>query len=213
VSAVSQNQPLFGTENSSSGPRRCGTNGASERPQSESASNDLQFTRPRLVPAADRTRAWNRSTDSWPIQGFIQKATCSANATRSVTVPGSVAIVWDMVTGKTIGQPLQHEAIEITSANFSADGTKIVTAGGTTAQIWGAATAKPIGEPFRYTGFVNSANFSADGIRIVTASGITLQIWNAGTAKPVGQSLLSGSQETVSASSRGGRKRRRDLVG
>src|SRR4029077_5048518 len=41
-----------------------GPMGHVERPQSESASNDLQFTRPRLVPAADRTRAWGRSRDS-----------------------------------------------------------------------------------------------------------------------------------------------------
>ena len=38
-----------------------------ERPQSEPASNDLQFTRQRLVPAADRPRAWDRSRDRWAV--------------------------------------------------------------------------------------------------------------------------------------------------
>src|SRR5467141_1422547 len=76
LSAVSQNQPLkveikgFKTSHfleQKTAPQDrpdAGPMGHVERPQSESASNDLQFTRSRLVPAADRTRAWDRSRDS-----------------------------------------------------------------------------------------------------------------------------------------------------
>ena len=79
ISAVSQNQPVkveikgFKTSHfleQKTAPQDhadAGPMGHVERPQSEPASNNLQFTRPRLVPAADRPRAWDRSTDSWPV--------------------------------------------------------------------------------------------------------------------------------------------------
>jgi hypothetical protein len=51
----------FGTESSSQDHADAGPMGHAERPHSESASNDLQFTRQTLVPAADRPRAWDRS--------------------------------------------------------------------------------------------------------------------------------------------------------
>jgi hypothetical protein len=38
-----------------------------ERPDGESASDDLQFTRQRLVPAADSPRAWDQSRDRWAV--------------------------------------------------------------------------------------------------------------------------------------------------
>jgi hypothetical protein len=53
-----------------------GPMGHVERPQSESASNDLQFTRQRLIPAADRPRSWDRSR---PLGGIYcwQNQPCS----------------------------------------------------------------------------------------------------------------------------------------
>src|SRR5580693_3087436 len=79
LSAVTQNQPLKveikGVKTShfleqKTAPQDhadAGPMGHVERPQSESASNDLQFTRQRLVPAADRPRAWDRSRDRWAV--------------------------------------------------------------------------------------------------------------------------------------------------
>jgi transposase len=75
LSAVTQNQPLkveikgFKTSHSleqKTAPQDhadAGPMGHVERPHSECASNDLQFTRKRLVPPADSPRAWDRSRD------------------------------------------------------------------------------------------------------------------------------------------------------
>src|SRR5271166_4891461 len=79
LSAVGQNQPLkveirgFKTSHfleQKTAPRDCPDAGPMEHvelPKSELASNYLQFKRPRLVPTADRTRAWNRSRDRRPV--------------------------------------------------------------------------------------------------------------------------------------------------
>src|ERR1700730_10765252 len=79
VSAVTQNQPLkveikgFKTSHSleqKTAPQDhadAGPMGHVECPHSESASNDLQFTRQRLVPAADGRRAGDRSRDRWAV--------------------------------------------------------------------------------------------------------------------------------------------------
>ena len=79
VSAVTQNQPLkveikgFKTSHfleqktAPQGHADAGPMGHVERPYSESASHDLQFTRKRLVPPADRPRAWDRSRDRWTV--------------------------------------------------------------------------------------------------------------------------------------------------
>src|ERR1700736_1516326 len=79
LSAVSQNQPLkveikgFKTSHflePKTAPQDradAGPMGHVERPQSESASNHLQFTWQRLVPAADRPRAWDQSRDRWTV--------------------------------------------------------------------------------------------------------------------------------------------------
>jgi hypothetical protein len=79
LSAVSQNQPLKveikGVKTShflelKTAPRNSPDAGPMEHvelPKSEPANNDLQFTRPRLVPTTDRTRAWDRSRDRQPV--------------------------------------------------------------------------------------------------------------------------------------------------
>src|ERR1700687_3107041 len=79
VSAVSQNRPVMveikGFKTShflehKTAPRICGNArpmGHVERTQSAPASSVLQFTRQRLVPAADSTRAWAQSRDGWPV--------------------------------------------------------------------------------------------------------------------------------------------------
>jgi hypothetical protein len=79
LSAVGQNRPLMveikGFKTShflehKTAPRNCanaGPMGHVERPQSEPASSNLQFTRQRLVPTADSTRAWAESRDRWAV--------------------------------------------------------------------------------------------------------------------------------------------------
>src|SRR5271157_5644158 len=100
------------------------------------------------------------------------------------------ARVWEMATGKAVGQPLRHNGV-IKSVAFSPDGKRVVTASADgTARVWEAATGKAVGEPLRQDGAVSSASFSPDGQWVVTASDDgTARVWEVATGKAVGQSL------------------------
>jgi WD40 repeat protein len=95
------------------------------------------------------------------------------------------ARLWDIASGKQIGEPMKHEAV-VTSAQFSPDGQRVVTASGdNTARLWDAATGKQIGEPMTHEAVVNSAEFSPDGQPVVTASlDRTARLWDT-AGKPI----------------------------
>ena len=76
---------------------------------------------------------------------------------------GTSAQVWDVETGKPVGDPMPHTAM-VMKASFSADGRRIVTAcADRTARMWDAETGKPIGDPMRHQDQVRAATFSPDG--------------------------------------------------
>src|SRR5271157_1924521 len=100
------------------------------------------------------------------------------------------ARVWEVASGKAVGQPLRHNGV-IKSVAFSPDGKRVVTASADgTARVWEAATGKAVGEPLRQDGAVSSASFSPDGQWVVTASDDgTARVWEVETGKAVGQPL------------------------
>jgi WD40 repeat protein len=100
------------------------------------------------------------------------------------------ARVWEVATGKAIGQLLRHSGV-IKSVAFGPDGKRIVTASADgTARVWEAATGKAVGQPLRHDGIVSSASFSPDGQWVVTASDDgTARVWEVATGKAVGQPL------------------------
>jgi WD40 repeat protein len=100
------------------------------------------------------------------------------------------AQVWDVMTGKPVGQPMRHDDI-IFGASFSPNGKWIVTASNDkTARLWDARTGTALGKPMRHDGCVWSASFSPDSKRIVTASSDkTARIWDVQTSEPVGQPM------------------------
>ena len=64
------------------------------------------------------------------------------------------ARLWDVATGKPLGEPMRHESYVVT-VSFSPDGKTIATAaswGDGTARLWDATTGKPLGEPMRHAG-------------------------------------------------------------
>jgi hypothetical protein len=101
LSAVSQNQPLkveikgFKTSHfleQKTAPRDhadAGPMGHVERPHSESASNDLQFTRQRLVPAPDRPRGHRTICGGYlhlssPAQGISERSAGTGRTHRCI---------------------------------------------------------------------------------------------------------------------------------
>jgi WD40 repeat protein len=110
----------------------------------------------------------------------------SRDGTRLLTKSEKSAQVWDVKSGKPIGQRLTHEDF-LMSVHFSPDGTRVVTASqDKTARIWNAENGTPVGEPFLHPDKLLWAQFSPDGRRIATSSDDkTLRVWDASTGTQV----------------------------
>jgi hypothetical protein len=110
------------------------------------------------------------------------------------------ARLWDVATGKAVGQPLRHKG-EVSRAIFTPEAKMILTTSNDgTAQRWETATGKPVGPPLRHDNPI-----SADGKTIVTADYKTARVWEAATGKPVGQPLRYDPSLTDLAISPGGK--------
>jgi WD40 repeat protein len=97
------------------------------------------------------------------------------------------ARLWDLASGKQIGEPLRHEEAAVTCAQFSPDGQRVVTASlDKTARLWNVASGEQIGEPMKHEDAVNSAQFSPDGRWVVTASrDKTARLWDAASGEQI----------------------------
>jgi eukaryotic-like serine/threonine-protein kinase len=104
------------------------------------------------------------------------------------------ARLWDVASGKLLGQPLVHQG-QITTIAFSPDGKLVLTVSADqTAQLWDAATGKPTGPPLRHQDSVLAAAFSPDGKTILTGSQDgTARVWSAASGEPVGPILQHGA--------------------
>jgi len=133
---------------------------------------------------------------------------------RSVISGGAdgTLILWDVATGRTIGQPWQGHKNTINSVAFSHDGKYVISCSTNHFMIlWNVATGRPIGPPWYTTlqGCTNSHQntqwheegmtdvaFSYDGQYVVSGSkyrdsfyetnGVLIQ-WNVVTGQPIGQ--------------------------
>lgn len=126
---------------------------------------------------------WTAAFDS------ADAADVSVDGRRVLSVaPGEGAQVWDLASGRPIGQPMRHDG-GVTEARFSADGRRVMTVGaeGST-RVWDAETGAPAGDPLRACGEVRDAQFSPDGRRVLTAADDgSVQLWSADDGRPDGR--------------------------
>ena len=95
------------------------------------------------------------------------------------------ARLWDVATGRPIGQPLVHQGF-VEAVAFSPDGKTVLTGSfDRTARLWDVATGRPIGQPLVHQGFVEAVAFSPDGKTVLTGSfDHTARLWDAITGRP-----------------------------
>lgn len=127
----------------------------------------------------------------------VNSAQFSPDGRRIVTASADTAQIWEVNTGKAIGQKMVHETIE--AAIFSPDGKQILTtADNSIPKLWDGETGAPNGEVMAVPEAVRSANYSRDGRQIVTASyNEDVRIWSVSTRKMVGSPMRIKNLESA----------------
>lgn len=132
-----------------------------------------------------------------PHAGPVADVDYSPDGKRIVTASGNKAQIWDVKTGKAVGEPLTHRN-PIYSVRYSADGKRIVTASDPEAQVWDAATGKSVGTPLIHGNKVEMARFSRDGSKVATCSGDrTAKTWETETGKAIASIALDATAGSV----------------
>ncbi len=100
------------------------------------------------------------------------------------------ARLWDLTTGRPIGEPMPHYGF-VAAAAFSPDGRTVLTGSADgSARLWEVPTGRPIGEPFWHQGAVRAVAFSRDGKSIATGGeDRTARRWDLATGRPSGPAL------------------------
>ncbi|MFE6926328.1 caspase family protein, partial [Nocardia sp. NPDC057663] len=111
----------------------------------------------------------------------MQAVSFSPDGTRVASASSNTIRIWDLHSGRPLGEPFTGHTDTVSSVAFSPDGTRLASSGGdNTIRIWDPRTGQPIGEPLTgHTESVYSVAFSSDGTRLASASDDnTIRIWD-----------------------------------
>lgn len=107
--------------------------------------------------------------------------------------------LWDVDTGKMIGEPMKHEG-KVVAGSFSADDMYLVTATDNgSLRIWDAKTGKALSETFSYENTkVDSVIFSVNGTQLLTVlEDKIVRVWDVLPVKSDPNNLLSELVDAV----------------
>jgi WD40 repeat protein/tetratricopeptide (TPR) repeat protein/serine/threonine protein kinase len=104
-----------------------------------------------------------------PLVTFATAWAVSPDNQKVVTCNYQQAQLWDVATGKLVGNPVQLPGY-VSGVAFSLDGKLFLTAANQEVQLWNAATATPLGEPLRLPGQFRQAVFGPDGNTLLASS-------------------------------------------
>ena len=140
-----------------------------------------------------------RPVQLWMHEKTVTVVQLSSDGKRVLTAGANGALeIWDVASGKRIGDVLAHEGA-ITYAAFTPDGKRVLTAvADMTLHLWDLETAKELFSPVQLTGPVVGLSFSADGKRFLTvtdkapmgATEVALHVWDAATGEAVREAAL-----------------------
>ncbi len=140
-----------------------------------------------------------RPVQVWLHEKKVNVVRLSPDGRRVLTAGADgAAVVWDAVTGRRIGEPLQHGAA-VSLASFSPDGQRVLTAAtDMTVHVWDLGTGSEVFPELQLMGPVFGLSFRPDGRRFLTVAAKSamnpteaeLHIWDAATGEAVGEEAL-----------------------
>jgi hypothetical protein len=110
--------------------------------------------------------------------------------------------LWDVASGKQLGEPLKGHAEAVYGVAFSPDGKLLASAGeedeGGTVRLWDAASGKQLGEPLEGgEERVFDVAFSPEDGNLLASAGDdgTVRLWNVESGEPLGEPLTGHGGE------------------
>ena len=133
--------------------------------------------------------------------GSVKAVAFSPDGSRISGSDDMTLILWDVESGKPIGEPMRGHTGDVNSVAFSPDGSRIASgASDSTLILWDTKSGKPIGDPMRgHSKAVLFVAFSPDGSRIVSGSyDNTIILWDAKSVKPIGEPMRMHTDRVTS---------------
>src|SRR5262249_36669832 len=121
--------------------------------------------------------------------------------------PGSTATLWDPITDRVAGEPLNHDG-NLTAVEFSRDGRSVVTVSADRyARVWNTKGGRSVTPPLRHDASVQFAHFAPDGRYVVTGSADgTARVWEVATGRLLGPPIPHPGGLRCAALGPGGRR-------
>lgn len=131
---------------------------------------------------------------------MLASVSCIKSGNSNEVCPQSEIIIWDIASGKVLGQPIIEDTGSILDLAFSPDDKMLASTLNNSILLWDISTHQRLGQPFEgHTRTVNSIAFSPDGRMLVSGSyDYTIILWDVITHQKIGQPLKGHTNDVRS---------------